>query len=223
MSREFVAAAKRLVVKVGSSALASPAGGVDEVQLQALVDALATRAAAGTQVVLVSSGAIAAGLKPLGLGKRPRDLATQQAAASAGQGLLVARYTAAFAEHGLGVGQVLLTAEDVIRRSHYANARRTLYRLLQLGVVPRVNDNDTVATAEIRSGDNDRVAALVAHLVHADALVLLTDVDALYDRAPSRRGARRVELVRGPQDLADVALGSTGSRVGTGGMVTKVE
>src|SRR4051794_29460325 len=193
MSREFVAAAKRLVVKVGSSALASPAGGVDEVQLQALVDALATRAAAGTQVVLVSSGAIAAGLKPLGLGKRPRDLATQQAAASVGQGLLVARYTAAFARHGLAVGQVLLTAEDVIRRSHYLNARRTLYRLLQLGVVPVVNENDTVATDEIRFGDNDRLAALVAHLVHADALVLLTDVDALYDRAPSEPGARRVD------------------------------
>src|SRR3954471_1167422 len=139
MSREFVAAAKRLVVKVGSSALASPAGGVDEVQLQALVDALATRAAAGTQVVLVSSGAIAAGLKPLGLGKRPRDLATQQAAASVGQGLLMARYTQAFGAHGITVSLILLTAEDLMRRQQYANAYRALNRLLHLGVVPVVN------------------------------------------------------------------------------------
>ena len=135
----------------------------------------------------------------------------------------MARYTAAFGRHGIGVGQVLLTAEDVIRRTHYVNARRTLYRLLQLGVVPVVNENDTVATDEIRFGDNDRLAALVAHLVHADALVLLTDVDGLYDRAPSKPGARRVDVVTGPQDLAEVSLGTPGSRIGTGGMVTKVE
>ena len=136
--------------------------------------------------------------------RRPRDLATQQAAASVGQGLLVARYTAAFARHELTVGQVLLTADDVIRRAHYVNARRTLDRLLGLGVVPVVNENDTVATDEIRFGDNDRLAALVAHLVRADALVLLSDVDALYDGPPSRPGARRVPLVRGPEDLDGV-------------------
>src|SRR5213078_1151774 len=128
------------------SALASPAGGVDEAQLQALVDALAARATAGTQVVLVSSGAIAAGLKPLGLKNRPRDLATQQAAASVGQGLLLARYTASFARHSRTVGQVLLTSDDVVRRAHYRNAQRTFDRLLSLGVVPIVNENDTVAT-----------------------------------------------------------------------------
>ncbi len=221
--RRDLATAERVVVKVGSSSLTRADGGLDDDRVVGLVEALAARRASGTEVVLVSSGAIAAGLDPLGLERRPRDLATQQAAASVGQGLLVARYTAAFARHGLGVGQVLLTAEDVIRRTHYANARRTLYRLLQLGVVPVVNENDTVATDEIRFGDNDRLAALVAHLVHADALVLLTDVDALYDRAPSKPGALRVDVVRGPDDLADVSLGSTGSRVGTGGMVTKVE
>jgi glutamate 5-kinase len=215
--------ASRVVVKVGSSSLTRPDGGVDSARVSALVEALAARRAAGSEVVLVSSGAIAAGLEPLGLARRPRDLATQQAAASVGQGLLVAQYTAAFARHGLGVGQVLLTAEDVIRRSHYANARRTLYRLLQLGVVPVVNENDTVATDEIRFGDNDRLAALVAHLVHADALVLLTDVDALYDRAPSKPGAVRVADVRRPGDLEGISIGSPGGRLGTGGMVTKVE
>ena len=221
--RAELATAARIVIKVGSSSLTTPEGMVDDAQLGALVDGLAAHRQRGAEVVLVSSGAIAAGLEPLGLSRRPRDLATQQAAASVGQGRLLARYTAAFGGHGLRVGQVLLTAEDVIRRSHYANARRTLYRLLQLGVVPVVNENDTVATDEIRFGDNDRLAALVAHLVHADALLLLTDVDALYDRAPSQPGARRIDVVRRPNDLDGVSLGRSGSRVGTGGMVTKVE
>jgi glutamate 5-kinase len=221
--RADLPAAARVVVKVGSSSLTTPDGMVDDAQLQALVDALAAHRQRGTEVVLVSSGAIAAGLEPLGLTRRPRDLATQQAAASVGQGRLLARYTAAFGRHGLRVGQVLLTAEDVIRRTHYANARRTLYRLLQLGVLPVVNENDTVATDEIRFGDNDRLAALVAHLIHADALVLLSDVDALYDGPPSRAGSRRLAEVRGPEDLVGVELGKNGAGVGTGGMVTKVQ
>ncbi len=118
---------------------------------------------------------------------------------------------------------MLLTADDVTRRSHYTNARRTLDRLLELGIVPIVNENDTVATQEIRFGDNDRLAALVAHLVHADGLLLLTDVDALYDGPPSRVGSARVPLVVGGAGLDDVVIGGTGSGVGSGGMVTKVE
>ena len=177
----------------------------------------------GGEVVLVSSGAIAAGLGPLGLSARPRDLATQQAAASVGQGALVAAYARAFARHHLTVGQVLLTADDVTRRTHYTNARRTLTRLLDLGIVPVVNENDTVATHEIRFGDNDRLAALVSHLVGADALVLLTDVDALYDGPPSRPGSSRISAVLHPEDLAGVEIGGTGSSVGSGGMATKVE
>jgi len=187
-SRAELASSHRIVVKVGSSSLTDLEGGLDPQRLGALVDVLAGQAAAGHEVLLVSSGAIAAGLAPLGLRRRPRDLATQQAAASVGQGLLLAEYTAAFARHRLTVGQVLLTAEDVIRRTHYANAQRTLYRLIGLGVVPVINENDTVATDEIRFGDNDRLAALVAHLVHADVLLLLSDVDALYDGPPSRGG-----------------------------------
>jgi glutamate 5-kinase len=223
-SRADLAAAHRVVVKVGSSSLTTREGGLDDGRLGALVDALAERRKAGAEVVLVSSGAIAAGLAPLGLGRRPKDLATQQAAASVGQGLLVAEYSVAFARHDLTVGQVLLTAEDVVRRGHYVNARRTLERLLGLGVVPVVNENDTVATQEIRFGDNDRLAALVAHLVQADALVLLSDVDALYDGPPGRDGVRRVPLVRGPADLEGLRIGSAGAAgVGSGGMVTKVE
>lgn len=226
VSREAVRTARRVVVKVGSSSLTTAQGGLDPARLQTLVDALAARRRAddATQVVLVSSGAIAAGLAPLGLSRRPRDLATQQAAASVGQSLLVQHYAVAFARHALTVGQVLLTADDVVRRAHYRNAQTTLDRLLQLGVVPVVNENDAVATAEIRFGDNDRLAALVAHLVRADALVLLSDVDGLYDGDPRRAGTRRLELVRGEADLAGVDAGGTGSAgIGTGGMASKVD
>jgi glutamate 5-kinase len=223
VSRETVAGARRLVVKVGSSSLATTTGGVDEQQIDALVDVLAARASADTEVVLVSSGAIAAGLRPLGLARRPRDLATQQAAASVGQGLLVARYTASFARHERTVGQVLLTADDVVRRAHYRNAQRTFERLLALGVVPIVNENDTVATEEIRFGDNDRLAALVTHLVRADALVLLSDVDGVYDADPAHGGSERIADVRGDADVAHVQLGRVRHEgVGRGGMATKL-
>jgi glutamate 5-kinase len=221
VSREAVAAARRLVVKVGSSSLTTAAGGLDGHRLDALVDALAGH---DGELVLVSSGAIAAGLAPLGLARRPRDLATQQAAASVGQSALVQRYATAFGRHRRTVGQVLLTADDVVRRAHYRNAQRTLDRLLALKVVPVVNENDTVANEEIRFGDNDRLAALVAHLVRADALVLLSDVDGLYDGDPRRPGASLLSEVRGEQDLAGVVVGGAGSAgLGSGGMTSKVD
>ncbi|MDQ2957141.1 MAG: glutamate 5-kinase, partial [Actinomycetota bacterium] len=188
--RELIATAGRTVVKIGSSSL-TRRGRLEPGRIDSLVAALAARRAAGQQVVLVSSGAIAAGLAPLGLARRPRDLPTQQAAASVGQQLLAQRYAGSFARHDLRVGQILLTSDDVVRRAHYRNAQRTFARLLAFGVVPVVNENDTVATAEIRFGDNDRLAALVAHLVAADALVLLSDVDALYTGDPRLPGSRR--------------------------------
>ena len=220
----LVLGARRVVVKVGSSSLTTAAGGIDPARVRQLVEVLAATRGRGAEVVLVSSGAIAAGLAPLGLTRRPRSLAAQQAAASVGQGLLAHRYQEEFARHGLVTGQVLLTAEDVTRRAHYRNAYQTFAKLLELGVLPIVNENDTVATSEIRFGDNDRLAALVAHLVHADLLVLLSDVDGLYDGPPSRPGARLVPDVRTPADLDAVTIGAPGSAgVGTGGMVTKVE
>jgi glutamate 5-kinase len=221
--RSDIAAAARTVVKIGSTSLTKPSGAIDDARIAELTDALADRVRSGGQVLLVSSGAIAAGMAPLGLRRRPRDLATQQAAASVGQGLLIARYTAAFARHGLGTGQVLLTADDLMRRGHYRNAQRTLDRLLELGMVPVINENDTVATDEIRFGDNDRLAALVAHVTRANALILLSDVDGLYDGDPRRGGARRIEAVRGPADLDGVKAGRGGHGAGTGGMSTKVE
>jgi glutamate 5-kinase len=222
--RPSVAAATRVVVKVGSSSLTTTEGGLDPERLSALVGALAGAVARDTELVLVSSGAIAAGLAPLALARRPRDLATQQAAASVGQGLLMHRYTEEFGRRGVLVGQVLLTADDVTRRSHYRNAHRTFARLLEMGVLPVVNENDTVATTEIRFGDNDRLAALVAHLVHADLLLLLSDVAGLYDGSPDRDDARLLTDVAGESDLEGVRIGRTGSAgLGTGGMQTKVE
>ncbi|MEW2075466.1 glutamate 5-kinase [Streptomyces sp. NPDC012403] len=224
-ARQAVGEARRIVVKVGSSSLTTAAGGLDADRVDALVDVLAkVRSGGEREIVLVSSGAIAAGLAPLGLRRRPRDLARQQAAASVGQGLLVARYTASFARYGVRVGQVLLTSDDMSRRAHHRNASRTLDELLAMGAFPIVNENDTVATDEIRFGDNDRLAALVAHLIRADLLVLLSDVDGVYDGDPARPGTSRIAEVRGPADLAHVEIGSAGKAgVGTGGMVTKVE
>lgn len=222
--RRSVAQAQTMVVKVGSSSLTRPSGHLDAAKLEALVASVAANVLSGARVVLVSSGAIAAGFGPLGFAERPRDVATQQAAASVGQGMLMARYETAFARYGIRVGQILITAEDTIRAAQYRNARRTLERLLDLGVVPIVNENDALASNEIRFGDNDRLSALVANIVRADALVLLTDVDALYTAPPGRPDARRIGYV--PDVIAtlrDVTVGGSTSGVGTGGMVTKLE
>ncbi|WP_020666278.1 glutamate 5-kinase [Amycolatopsis nigrescens] len=221
-ARAAIASARRLVVKVGSSALTTAGDGLDRSRLDALVDAIARRVAADTQLVLVSSGAIGTGLAPLKLGKRPRDLATQQAAASVGQLALAHAYAESFGRYSLTVGQVLLTSDDVVRRSHYRNAQRTFSRLLALGAVPVVNENDTVATEEIRFGDNDRLAALVAHLIGADALVLLSDVDALYDGDPRDGATRRITEVAGESDVDGIEVGMSSSGLGTGGMVSKL-
>ena len=222
--RPAVTGARRVVVKVGSSSLTTSAGGIDPERVRGLVDSLAGVRRRGADLVLVSSGAIAAGLAPLSFARRPRDLARQQAAASVGQGLLVHRYTEEFARHEQVTGQVLLTVDDVTRRTHYRNAQRTFEKLLELGVVPIVNENDTVATSEIRFGDNDRLAALVAHLVHADLLVLLSDVEGLFDAPPGQPGSQVVSEVRPGDDLGDVVVGRAGaSGVGTGGMATKLE
>ncbi len=223
-ARAEVIGARRVVVKVGSSSLTTAAGGIDPSRVRRLVEALAILRGRGVEVVLVSSGAIAAGLAPLGLSRRPSSLAAQQAAASVGQGILVHRYTEELAAHGLIAGQVLLTLDDVTRRAHYRNAFQTFAKLLELGVLPIVNENDTVATSEIRFGDNDRLAALVAHLVHADLLVLLSDVEGLYDADPGDPGSSLVSDVVSMSDLDDVRIGSVGGAgLGTGGMQTKVE
>ena len=225
MNRAQITSAKRIVIKIGSSSLTGEAGSqLNGAAIEKLADVVAVCKARGADVVIVSSGAIAAGLAPLGLTSRPKDLATAQAAASVGQGLLIAHYTQSFAKHSITASQVLITTEDVVRRSHYQNAQRTLYRLLQLGVVPVINENDSVGTQEIRFGDNDRLAALVALLIGADLLVLVSDIDALYDALPTQPGAKAILEVSNISDIENIVLGSAGSAgVGSGGMVTKVE
>lgn len=219
--RDAVRAARSIVVKIGTTALTTKSGLFDAGRLAMLVDSIEARMKAGSDVVIVSSGAIAAGIEPLGLTRRPTDLATKQAAASVGQVALVNSWSAAFARYDRTVGQVLLTAHDISMRVQHTNAQRTLDRLRSLHAVAIVNENDTVATNEIRFGDNDRLSALVAHLVGADALILLSDIDGLYDADPRKADARFIPEVAGPDDLDGVVAGQ-GSRLGTGGMRSKL-
>lgn len=220
--RDAIRTARGLVVKVGTTALTTPSGMFDAGRLAGLAEAVERRMKAGSDVVIVSSGAIAAGIEPLGLSRRPKDLATKQAAASVGQVALVNSWSAAFARYGRTVGQVLLTAHDISMRVQHTNAQRTLDRLRALHAVAIVNENDTVATNEIRFGDNDRLSALVAHLVGADALVLLSDIDGLYDCDPRKTAdATFIPEVSGPADLDGVVAGRS-SHLGTGGMASKV-
>ena len=225
MARNSIASAKRIVIKIGSSSLTGNAGSaLDPAAVEKIVAIVSAAKSRGAEVLVVSSGAIAAGLAPLGLTARPKDLATQQAAASVGQGLLIHRYTESFAKHSITASQVLITTEDIVRRVHYQNVQRTLFKLLQLGVVPIINENDSVGTQEIRFGDNDRLAALVALLIDADLLVLVSDIDALYDIDPSQAGAKAILEVTDFADIAAIEVGGAGSAgVGSGGMVTKVE
>lgn len=219
MSRQVLESARRVVVKVGSSSIS----GDREHQVPGLVDALAAWQKAGREVILVSSGAIAIGAPFLNLTDRPQDLATQQAAAAVGQNRLMARYQGLFEKYSIITGQVLLTVGDVENSVHKTNALRTIERLLGLGIIPIVNENDTVATQEIRFGDNDRLAALVSELVGANLLVLLSDVDALYTHPPTDPAATRIDVVSFGDSLEGVELGEAQvNSVGTGGAVTKV-
>jgi len=218
-SRSQVSSARRIVVKVGSSSISGENVG----QIAPLVDALAAAHARGTEVVLVSSGAIATGIPYLELSSRPTDLATQQAAAAVGQNVLIYRYQNSLDRYKIVAGQVLLTAGDMENDTHRGNAQRAMERLLDLRILPIVNENDTVATQEIRFGDNDRLAALVSELIGADLLVLLSDIDALYTLPPSEPGAQKIVDVAFDDDLAGVKFGDIGSAgVGTGGAGTKV-
>ena len=221
--REEIAGARRVVVKVGSSSLTTTEGGTSTRNGSASWSAYwRRRGCPGARL----SWSHQAPSQPAfhrsdsRSGRASVSLATQQAAGLVGQGLLMGYYTQLFDAYGLGVGQVLLTADDVTRHSHYRNAYR-FGRLLELGVVPIVNENDTVATHEIRFGDNDRLAALVAHLVHANALVLLSDVSALYTMNPANPEARKINEVWREADLAGIDIAARGTAVGTGGMITK--
>jgi glutamate 5-kinase len=216
---------KRVVVKVGSSTLTGKAGAnIDLAAINSLVDSVAKLHQDGKEVVLVSSGAIAAGLAPLGLKTRPTDLTSQQAAASVGQGLLMARYTDSFNRFKITTSQILITLDDITNSAHFENIKEVVNSLLKLKVVPIINENDTVGTEEIRYGDNDGLAALVTKLVGADLLILVTDIDGLYDAHPATATAKQITRVPDISKLAPESIGGVGkSGVGSGGMVTKVE
>ncbi|MDI6829707.1 MAG: glutamate 5-kinase [Actinomycetota bacterium] len=216
--------ARRVVVKVGTYTLSDHAGRLDRAQMRGLVGQVASLRRDGREVVLVSSGAIAAGVELLGLGERPRDIPTLQAASSVGQGLLVGLYSGFFAQEGLKVGQVLFTQYDFAHRSQYLNARNTFRRLLEMGVVPLVNENDTVAVEEIRFGDNDRLAALVAVLVEADLLVMLSDTEGFFTADPKRHA--EAEIISEVEHITPEMFRLAGGAVeehSSGGMAAKLE
>lgn len=217
--RADIATAERIVVKVGSSSISGEASW----RIPVIVEALAAAHSRGAEVILVSSGAIASGIPFLNLDARPTDLATQQAAAAVGQNILIYRYQQALREYGIVAGQVLLTTGDLENPTSRSNARRALDRLLGLRVIPIVNENDTVATQEIRFGDNDRLGALVAQLLKADALVLLSDIESLYTKPPTDPSAEPIATVAPDADLSGLEFGATVvNSVGTGGAATKV-
>jgi glutamate 5-kinase len=223
-SRRQLGRVRRLVVKVGTGQVTTPEAGPDRRRIGALAAELATLRADRIEVTLVTSGAIATGMARLALARRPRTVPEKQAAAAVGQSALMRHYEAAFKRHGVAVGQVLLTAHDIGDRARYLNARNTLLALLHLGVVPIVNENDTVAVDEIKVGDNDNLSALVASLVEADLLVLLTDVEGLYTADPARDPAAvKLDIVETlSDDIARMAWAHEDG-VSVGGMATKLQ
>jgi len=229
--REWVRSVKRLVVKIGSSSLVDEGNRLDVPQVESLANQMALLQRSGVEVLCVSSGAVAAGLSSLDFSRRPTDLPSLQAAASAGQARLIGLYRDVFARHGLPIGQVLLSHEDLRSRERHLNARNTLSRLLQRGAVPIINENDTVAVDEIRVGDNDMLSALVACLVRADALIMLTSTDGFLSVAPNAAGTGRMDapasgtvipvIERITPDIRNRAGEST-SAIATGGMQSKL-
>ncbi len=221
--RTRISNSRRLVVKVGSALVTNNGAGLSESFIADFARQIAQLHARGREVVLVSSGAIAAGMQRLGWTVRPHAMHELQAAAAVGQMGLAQAYESQFSRHGLKTAQILLTHEDLADRKRYLNARSTLVALLALGVVPIINENDTVVTDEIKFGDNDTLGALVANLIDADALVILTDQQGLYSADPRRDPAARfLPRVRAGDPALETMAGGAGSMIGKGGMITKV-
>lgn len=222
-SDSVVLPAKRLVVKVGSSLVTNEGKGIDHEAVEHWASQIARLHAQGREMVLVSSGAIAEGMARLGWPRRPSAMHELQAAAAVGQMGLIQAYETAFARHSIRTAQILLTHEDLADRGRYLNARSTLYTLLDLGVVPIVNENDTVVTDEIRLGDNDTLGALVTNLIEADALIILTDQPGLYNADPRKDpSAKLLPTAQAGDPALEAMAGGSGSSIGTGGMLTKV-
>ena len=223
MSRSRLASAKRLVVKVGSALVTSNGNGLDLAAIDSWARQIAALREQGREVILVSSGAVACGVQRLGWGRRPKTVHEKQAAAAVGQAGLVEVYEAAFSKHGLHTAQILLTHDDLADRKRYLNARATLNTLLALGVIPIINENDTVITDEIKFGDNDTLGALVTNLIDGDALVILTDQSGLYTADPRKHpDAEFVHEAQAGDERLEAMAGGAGSSIGRGGMLTKI-
>ncbi len=221
--RDKVTGAQRWVVKIGSALLTADGRGLDRTAMAVWVEQMVALHAAGVELVLVSSGAVAAGMSRLGWSARPSAIHELQAAAAVGQMGLVQAWESSFGEHGKHTAQILLTHDDLSDRKRYLNARSTLRTLVELGVIPVINENDTVVTDEIRFGDNDTLAALVANLVEADLLVILTDRDGMFDADPRNNpDAQLISEARADDPALDAVAGGTGGALGRGGMQTKL-
>ncbi len=223
LQESVLKSARRIVVKVGSSLVTNEGRGLDEAAIGHWCEQLAALVKEGRELIMVSSGAVAEGMKRLGWKTRPKEINELQAAAAVGQMGLVQMYESKLREQGVGSAQVLLTHADLADRERYLNARSTLLTLLQLGVVPVINENDTVVNDEIKFGDNDTLGALVANLVEADALVILTDQKGLYTADPRRDPAAQfVHTARAGDPALEAMAGGAGSGIGKGGMITKI-
>lgn len=213
---------KRIVVKVGTSTLSHSSGNLNLCRIERLVMILSDLANMGKDVVLVTSGAIGAGMGRLGIDKRPNDVVMKQTLAAVGQGVLMHIYEKMFSEYGHAAAQILITKEDIFFEDRKINAHNTFRSLLDYGVIPIVNENDTIATDEIKIGDNDVLSAYVASLIEADLLILLSDIDGLYDRNPSEEGAKLIKAVNVIDESIEKIAAGTSSNLGTGGMRTKI-
>ncbi|MGH7802289.1 MAG: glutamate 5-kinase [Thermodesulfobacteriota bacterium] len=222
--KALISQAKRVVIKIGSSVLTNEYGEISEGVFDEIAGEISGIKSRGIEPIIVSSGAIAAGMKKLNLGKKPVDISMKQAIAACGQSALMWYYERAFSAFGEKVAQILLTHDALSVRKRFLNARKTLFTLLGMGVIPIVNENDTVAVEEIMLGDNDNLAALVTSLVEADLLVLLTDIEGLYDKDPrNHRGAELITLIEEIDERIEEIAGETLGRTTTGGMRTKIE
>ena len=223
-TRENLTQAKRIVVKVGTSSLTHSTGKLNLPRIQKLVDELAVLGKQGKEMILVTSGAVGAGMEMLGLTEKPKTIPEKQAAAAVGQGILMHTYEKFFSEHGQIVAQVLLTREDSVKRTRYTNSRNTLLTLLKMGVIPIINENDAVAIEELKIGDNDTLSAMVASIVDADVLIILSDVEGVYtDNPQTNPEAKLIGEIADITPEMEALAGGPGTQRGTGGMYTKIQ
>ena len=222
--KSIISAVKRVIIKIGSSVLTDKKGNLSESMFDVLAEEISGIKARGIEVVIVSSGAIASGMKKLNLSVKPSEISVKQAIAACGQSTLIRNYERAFSSFGLIVAQILLTHDGLADRKRFLNARKTLTTLLDMGIIPVVNENDTVAVEEIMLGDNDNLAALVTSLVEADLLVLLTDIEGLYNKDPRKNDdAELISLIESIGEEIESVAGDTLGRTTTGGMITKIQ